>query len=154
MIPKAFGNRFSEDWMDSGAVTPVITAEPTGGKAHLTKQQPGERRPAQTEHVYQKHRRGNGSYFVFFKATYSPCCTDTQRCFLQMGQRETLPAAGNSSLSRSRTNQHGWKRCLEYGRTSVGFIFFLNRPEDVCFLTIFFSMFCIVSFLPSEAHRV
>lgn len=53
--------------MDSGAVTPVITAEPTGGKAHLTKQQPGERWPAQTEHVYQNHRRGKSSYFVFLK---------------------------------------------------------------------------------------
>lgn len=37
MIPKAFGNTFNIDWMDSGAVTPVITAGATGGKAHLTK---------------------------------------------------------------------------------------------------------------------
>lgn len=32
MIPKALGNKFYIDWI----LKPVITAEPTGGKANLT----------------------------------------------------------------------------------------------------------------------
>lgn len=60
MIPKAFGNRFNVDRMDCGAATPVITAEPTRGKAHLTKQQPGELYSAQIEHVYENQRREGG----------------------------------------------------------------------------------------------
>lgn len=60
--------------------------------------------------------------------------------FHQMGQSKMLPGAGNSSLTCSRTNQHG---CII---KTWGCLF-----SDFSF---FFGTFYIVSFFPSKAHHI
>lgn len=84
--------------MDPGAVTPVITAELTGGEAHLTKQLPGDLFfyliffcPNQT---CTKTNQGEND---IFKATFSASH--------QMGQSNEESCQKQVSLSK--TNPHG-----------------------------------------------
>lgn len=117
MIPKAFGNRFNVDRMDCGAATPVITAEPTRGKAHLTKQQPGELYSAQIEHVYKNRRRGGKKKKSAFICLFSlmrlaRLCNADVRCRrTRKGQRGEA-AASRWQFTVSPKDESSWMKAL------------------------------------------
>lgn len=118
--------------MDSRAVTPVITAEPMGGKAHLTKQLPGD--------------LFSCSYFFFLYCPNQTCVpkpTKKKVIFLKQPRqrltrwvRAARKAARSSSLSLK--DKPAWMEMLLR-------ISFLYNKDPRMFVFCHFSLFYILS---------